>query len=319
MLESRQGDNLGAFMGHSLDVARLGHGLTSNLNLAFSQGGAQAYTGRFRLRLPVQLFAAPAASSFSTSPGGPVLQGANPLAAWRLHFQLFQSPASALGGLWFKVAAANPTAARVAAAKNTLTLSGATATDRVLEALRFIEKRVKTTVYNHDTKVDFAKGQFEFDCSGMVNWILRQAAPTAYAELKSERPRVAEYVKALKKIPYNKPSAGWRRVQKIADAEPGDVVAWPTPDWYPSSATGHMGILVAAPEKVSGGYLLRLADATSYPHGEDSREGGTGFGYGSILVTVDPDSGEGTGQGWTGRYSANTVLKTPIYVGRPLQ
>jgi len=306
-------------MGHNLDVARLGHGLSSNLNLAFSQPNAQAYTVRFGLRLPAQIFGAPSAGSVSAAPGGHLLQGTHPLAAWRLHFQLFQSPASALGGVWFKASASNATTARAAAAKNTLTLSGVTATARVLEALRFIEKRVKTTVYNHETKVDFAKGQFEFDCSGMANWILRQAAPTAYAELKSERPRVAEYVKALKKIPYNKPSAGWRRVQKIADAEPGDVIAWPTPDWYPSSATGHMGILVAAPEKVSGGYLLRLADATSYPHGEDSREGGTGFGYGSILVTVDPDSGEGTGQGWTGRYSANTVLMTPIYVGRPLQ
>ena len=85
------------------------------------------------------------------------------------------------------------------------------------------------------------------------------------------------------------------------------------------AATGHMGVVYEKPVAVSGGYLVRIADATSYPHGEDSREGGTGFGFGSILVTVDPDTGEGTGQGWTGRYSGNTVIKTPIYVGRPLQ
>ncbi len=188
-----------------------------------------------------------------------------------------------------------------------------------LEKIRFIEQRLKTSVYNHNTKVDIAKGQFEFDCSGLVNWILQQTAPTAYAELKAERPRVIEYVKALKAIPYDKPSPGWRRVKKIEDAEPGDVIAWPTPDWYPSDASGHMGIVYGKPEKVSGGYLIRIADATSYPHGEDSREGGTGFGFGTILVTVDPDTGEGTGQGWTGRYSANTVIKTPIYVGRPLK
>ena len=195
----------------------------------------------------------------------------------------------------------------------------ASASEKILEIVRLIEKKLKTTVYNHQTKVDLAKGRFEFDCSGMVNWILEQAAPTAYSELKSDRPRVAEYVQALKKIPFDKPSPGWRRVQKIADAEPGDVIAWPTPSWYPSDATGHMGVLVAKPEKVSGGYLLRLADATSYPHGEDTREGGTGFGYGTVLISVDPDSGEGTGQGWTGRYSGNTILKTPIYVGRALK
>jgi hypothetical protein len=198
-------------------------------------------------------------------------------------------------------------------------LKAATASGRNLEAIAFIEKKLKSTVYNANTKVDVDKGIFEFDCSGMVNWILERTAPTALAELKAGRPRVIEYVKALKAIPANQPSTGWRRVPKIADAEPGDVIAWPTPDWYPSDATGHMGILVAKPEAVDGGFLLRLADSTSYPHGDDSREGGTGFGYGTILVTVDPQTGAGTGQGWTGRHSYNTVIETPIYVGRPLQ
>ncbi|HKY62194.1 MAG TPA: hypothetical protein VJR29_02155 [bacterium] len=194
-----------------------------------------------------------------------------------------------------------------------------TAADKVLADVALIDQKLKTSVYNANTKVDLKKGIFEFDCSGMVNWILERSAPTAFAELKAERPRVIEYVKALKAIPANQPSAGWRRIAKIADAEPGDVIAWPTPDWYPSNATGHMGILVAKPEAVDGGYLLRLADSTSYPHGDDSREGGTGFGYGTVLITVDAKTGAGTGQGWTGRHSYNTVLETPIYVGRPLQ
>lgn len=194
-----------------------------------------------------------------------------------------------------------------------------TASAEVLARIELVRTKLKTTVYNANTKVDIDKGVFEFDCSGMVNWILKDVAPNALAELKSDRPRVIEYVKALKKISPNQPSAGWRRVAKIADAEPGDVIAWPTPDWYPSEATGHMGVLVAKPEPVSGGFLLRIADSTSYPHGDDSREGGTGFGYGTILITVDPSSGAGTGQGWTGRHSQNTVLETPIYVGRPLK
>jgi hypothetical protein len=194
-----------------------------------------------------------------------------------------------------------------------------TASARVLEMLTLIEKKLKTSVYNANTKVDVDKGVFEFDCSGMVNWILKDKAPTAFAELKAERPRVIEYVKALKAISPNQPSAGWRRVAKIADAEPGDVIAWPTPDWYPSNATGHMGILVAKPEAVDGGFLLRIADSTSYPHGDDSREGGTGFGHGTVLIAVDAKSGAGTGQGWTGRHSSNTVIETPIYVGRPLK
>ncbi len=222
--------------------------------------------------------------------------------AWNLSFRL--------GSLWDQPLAALSFAKKIAVS---------TVSEKILEMLRFIDAHLKTSVYNHDTKVDIAKGRFEFDCSGMVNWLLKEVAPKAYAELKSDRPRVAEYAKTLRAIAYDKPTAGWRRIQKIADAEPGDVIAWPTPDWYPSDATGHMGIVWAKPEKVSGGYLVRIADATSYPHGEDSREGGTGFGFGTVLIITDPDTGEGKGQGWTGRYSVNTILKTPIYVGRPLQ
>ena len=194
-----------------------------------------------------------------------------------------------------------------------------TAVAKILADIDLIEMKLKTSVYNANTKVDLRKGNFEFDCSGMVNWLLERSAPTAFAELKADRPRVIEYVKTLKAIPANQPSAGWRRIEKIADAERGDVVAWPTPDWYPSNATGHMGVLVAPPLAVDGGYLLRLADSTSYPHGDDSREGGTGFGYGTVFITVDAQTGAGTGQGWTGRHSYNTVLETPIYVGRPLK
>jgi hypothetical protein len=220
----------------------------------------------------------------------------------------------ALGNSFALVVAAVPVSVTKAVAT-----TASTASDRSLDKIRFIDQHLRTSIYSHTTDVDAGQGHFDFDCSGMVNWVLEQSAPNAFAELKASRPRVAEYVKALQAIPYNQPTAGWQRIQKVADAQPGDVIAWPTPDWYPSDATGHMGFVYAKPVPVSGGYLIRVADATSYPHGEDSREGGTGFGYGTILITVDPDSGEGTGQGWTGRYSGNTVIRTPILIGRPLK
>jgi len=197
---------------------------------------------------------------------------------------------------------------------------GGSAVERVVKLLQYIEEHVVTSVYKADTKVDLDRGNFEFDCSGMVNWILAIAAPKAHADLQSSRAVVATYVKMLQAIPYDQPTQNWRNVKRIEDAEAGDVIAWPTPkDWYPSTATGHMGIIVKKPEKVSGGYLVRIADSTSLPHGEDSRSGASGFGYGTIFITTDPDTGIGTGQGWTGRYSGNTVIKTPIVVGRPLR
>ena len=207
---------------------------------------------------------------------------------------------------------------------STPVVSGKTAVQKVLATVRYIEKNLKTSHYQALTRIDVNQGKFNFDCSGMVGWILNGSAPQASAEVSKKtpsyqsRPIVANFVKTLQSIQSNKPTLGWRRVLRIADARPGDVIAWPTPSWYPSSASGHMGIVAEKPVKVQGGYLVRIADSTSYPHGNDTRNGGSGFGYGTIFVTVDPKTGEGTGQGWTGRYSTATVIRTPVVVGRPL-
>lgn len=203
-------------------------------------------------------------------------------------------------------------------------VEGKTAVERTLKLVEYIDENLQRGIYQATTQIDLDQGLFQCDCSGMVDWILSGSAPQALKETEAVmkkghgRPVVATYVATLKKIPYDKPSAGWQHVQKIADAKPGDIIAWPTPDWYPSEATGHMGIVVGEPEAVPGGYLIRIADSTSYPHGEDTRREGSGFGYGTILITVDDQTGAGTGQGWTGRHSEATVIRTPIYIGRPL-
>lgn len=204
-------------------------------------------------------------------------------------------------------------------------VSQKTAVKRILATVAFIQKNLKTSHYQGLTRVNTDEGKFNFDCSGMVGWILQGTAPQALSEVnanmrrKQSRPIVANFVKTLQSVSPLKPTAGWRRVFKLEDARPGDVIAWPTPSWYPSDASGHMGIVVETPVKVKGGYLVRIADSTSYPHGNDTRNGGSGFGYGTVFITVDPKTGAGNGQGWTGLYSTTTVIRTPILVGRPLK
>jgi len=194
------------------------------------------------------------------------------------------------------------------------TLQSADASTRVLATVAEIERHLRSTVYSHQLRVDPSQGLYQFDCSLMVSWILSQAAPVAHGEISG---LAGHYFSSIDQIPPTQPTAGWRHVVRISEVQPGDVIAWRTPPGLPSSVSGHVVIAVGRPEPFRNGFLLRVVDSTSFPHGEDSRGGGSGFGYGTMYFEVDPQSGGGVGYGWTGRYSGNYVLRTRIAVGRP--
>src|SRR6185503_3926276 len=109
-------------------------------------------------------------------------------------------------------------------------------------------------------------------------------------------------------------------VSRAQDAKPSDVIAWIKPPIVPSPNTGHVAFIVHKPVPVAsrpGTYLVRVADSTSLLHDDDTREGRTGFGFGTIVVLADANSDAPTGFGWAGlRF---WTFQTPIAIGRPLR
>jgi hypothetical protein len=129
----------------------------------------------------------------------------------------------------------------------------------------------------------------------------------------------ATFARTIARAPVRRARNGWRRLPRIEDARPGDLFAWRRPKDWPSKSTGHVGFLIEPPRKVpglEGAYTIRVADATSLPHQDDTRarRGPGGFGYGTIMVLVD-DDGRGIAYGWFGTDSRG-VLHTPILFGR---
>lgn len=194
------------------------------------------------------------------------------------------------------------------------------AAEQVLRVLARVAGNVRHTAYKPVLRVDERRGRYEFDCSAMAGWVLAQTAPKARRSLQRARPLARDFYQAIADAPTERPQRGWRRIDRIADAQAGDVLAWKRPLWFRSRNTGHVAFVMAAPEPVPGGYLVRIADATSLPHGDDTRtpESGGGFGYGTLLVTTDPATGQGKGYGWHGRRSLDNgwVIETPIVIGR---
>lgn len=197
-----------------------------------------------------------------------------------------------------------------------------TASARVLTALGAIASNHRSGRYTHDTRIDLRAGRYEWDCSAMAAYVLRRSAPQTIREITNTRPVAVDFYRAIRRSPAAMNRGAWLRVARVADARPGDVFAWQRPRWFPSRNTGHVGFVVAMPRVTPRGVLLRIADATSVGHEDDSRDGETrtGFGYGTLLVTVDPATGAGTAYGWAGALTPDEwMVPTEVVIGRPLR
>ena len=175
------------------------------------------------------------------------------------------------------------------------------------------------TTYQHHTVIKPREGVYKWDCSAMGAWFLRKAAPVARKALNKGRPVARDFHRHIARSSTRRTREGWRRLAHIEDVRPGDVFAWVRPPGFPSRNTGHMGFALEPARPVpglAGAYTLRIFDATSLPHQDDTRERGSGggIGEGTILFLTD-NSGRGTAYGWFG-VNSRGVIETDIVFGR---
>jgi hypothetical protein len=189
----------------------------------------------------------------------------------------------------------------------------------ILELLATVQRSMRETRYQHQTVVRERDGVYLWDCSGMAAWVLRRAAPVAMRRITRARPVARDFVRAIEQAPTERAVAGWQRIERLADARPGDLFAWRRPRGFPSRNTGHVGFVVDRPLPVvgmPGAYAARVADATSLGHQDDTRadDADGGFGLGTLVFLTD-EVGRGVGYGWLGTQSQGYVV-TPIVIGR---
>ena len=193
----------------------------------------------------------------------------------------------------------------------------------VMRVLGGIQRNVRHTEYSHGRRVDVARGVYVFDCSTLAQWVLERATPVAArgsAASLGWRPLAADYQRRIASVKPGTERAGWRRIQRVADAMPGDVVAWIKPKLIDSPNTGHVAFVALPPLPVSGysdAYLVRVIDATSLLHADDTRADGSGFGLGTILLVSDLETGAPRAYGWVGLEWR--AFETAIAIGRPMR
>lgn len=193
------------------------------------------------------------------------------------------------------------------------------AASRVLSVLADVRTNLRDTRYQHNTVVNERLGRYRWDCSGMADWVLEKARlRRARTALQRSRPVARTFFEVIRRAPTGRAAQGWERLPRIQDARPGDVFAWLRPPDWPRRNTGHVGFVLAAPRRVNawpGAYVVRIADATSVPHQDDTRTwpGNGGYGEGTILWMTD--AGRAFGYGWHGIHSRGYV-ETEALFGR---
>jgi hypothetical protein len=160
------------------------------------------------------------------------------------------------------------------------------------EALR-VYNAVRHTTYSHKNHVDVETGTYNVDCNGFVGFVLKEAAPQHFAQITPEPrhklPRAFIYAAYFA----NLPSTGtndWLQVPRLADARPGDIIAWSLTDPPPGDKnTGHVVVVADDPvDKGDNKLSVRVYDSSDVIHHDDTRgvSPRTGVGIGTIWFSV---------------------------------
>jgi cell wall-associated NlpC family hydrolase len=209
-------------------------------------------------------------------------------------------------------AAPRPSAATTASANIPNTLRDSAATSEARELLVRVDDALNALTYTYYSEIaDYwndATGVYKVDCSGYVNRLVEDAVPSSYDAICDERdttrPAAEDYYYTFRAIPYDTTRDHWRRIKRVKDLRPGDVLVWRylEPDEHDES-TGHTMIVVGLPERDtrwSNVYRVRVSDSARSGHSSDNRGNtGSGVGAGVMLLRYDPDSGVPTAYAWS--------------------
>lgn len=160
------------------------------------------------------------------------------------------------------------------------------------EAMRILDS-IQLTEYRHTTDIDEKKGKYYCDCSGFVGYVLNRTVskddkkgPFGNGD---RRPLAMDYEKGFAKAPQSAANdARWQQIVHIADARPGDVIAWRHEKPLPNN-TGHVVIVDQAPVVEKDGLVrVGVIDSTTLPSADITKEKGkSGIGRRTMWFKVD--------------------------------
>lgn len=198
----------------------------------------------------------------------------------------------------------------------------ATLADRLATEARLAVANARDTAYEHRDDIDPARGRYRTDCSGLVNFLLKQVDPALLGPLARKRPVARTYYRhfaAAGPSAHGDTSRAWGRVLRGADLRPGDIIAREYTRPRPG-ATGHVLVVTGRPIPVMRdgrivAYDIEVVDATRSPHRNDTRKRGGPGGVGRGIISVQVDE-QGRIVDYATHYRKGHDGGGPVAVGR---
>jgi hypothetical protein len=172
--------------------------------------------------------------------------------------------------------------------------------DEALNALTYTYYRFAGTYFDDDD------GVYKVDCSGYLNRMVEDAVPDDFDRLRDVRstddPTAEDYYYLFRSISYGETRYGWKRIKRVADLKPGDVMVWRYQE-PETPSTGHSTIVVDLPKRDSrwsNVWRVRVTDSARSGHASDNRgSSGSGVGAGWLMIKVSSDTGAPIAYSWT--------------------
>ena len=161
------------------------------------------------------------------------------------------------------------------------------------EAVRILES-IRTTKYQHKTAIDEEQGSYLCDCSGFVGYVLNRTVGKDGGGALGDgrkRPLAMDYEKFFAAASSSRNgNSGWQRIPRLADARPGDVIAWRHEKPKPGN-TGHVVIVGERPVLEDDGLVrvVTIDSSTIKLDGDNRAEGSTGVGRRIMWFATDKD------------------------------
>jgi hypothetical protein len=194
----------------------------------------------------------------------------------------------------------------------------------VLAEAERIVSNARRTKYQHKQLIDEATGTYYVDCSDYVSYALSRVAKRHLALIPKESwwpvPRAYKYYEFFAALPTDA-THGWRKVDRLEDALPGDIIAWQLAgEIRKDHDTGHVWVVTQAPSPLGGDLIaVRACDSAAEPHYDDTRvqPDGTfqdGVGKGTFHLRVRAD-----GKPTSFQFGPGALFhEDPIAIGRIL-
>lgn len=188
----------------------------------------------------------------------------------------------------------------------------------------YVHKMVRTLRYSNyklgGTNFDEARGVYVVDCSDYVDRILENVYPEAYFNLMNnmgtDKPTSAHYYDFFSGLP-DSSNRYWNPVHDVEELKAGDILVFRNKTAYGRMGSGHVMVVMDAPQHDEDIYFVRVTDSAPSGHSEDTRPHRvSGIGIGTLMLRANPRTGQPFAYAW--KVGSRWKSNVKIAMARPI-